>query len=296
MISFEWYRTFKTIYECDSISEASKKLFMTQPGVSKQLSALESRIRKKLFVRTARKTIPTEYGKFLYTQISAPIIALEKAETYFTKNEKKRYPNIVIGCSYDYYKMELSNMLPELNMAVTLNFGTSNELAKSLENETIDILMGISKYNMFQHSFTKINTEKLVLVASNDIEIPNQIFEDKSNIKALEKWIKHQSWFAFDNELPLVNMFWKHHFNKRTQIMAKIVFPSFIDIINTMKIMNGLCIMPLSICQEALNKKEIKIAIPNLDLVENKLYCSNKSNSENLYEIRLFKEKMNIPL
>jgi len=69
MINFEWYRTFKTIYECDSISEASKKLFMTQPGVSKQLSALEGRIRKKLFVRTARKTIPTEYGKFLYTQM-----------------------------------------------------------------------------------------------------------------------------------------------------------------------------------------------------------------------------------
>ena len=40
MINLEWLRTFSAIYECKNITEASKKLNMTQPGVSKHLSAL----------------------------------------------------------------------------------------------------------------------------------------------------------------------------------------------------------------------------------------------------------------
>ena len=52
MVDLEWYRTFKAIYECKSISEAAKRLYITQPGASKHLKALESQIGKKLFIRT----------------------------------------------------------------------------------------------------------------------------------------------------------------------------------------------------------------------------------------------------
>ena len=69
MINLEWLRTFISIYECNNLTEASKKLNMTQPGVSKHLAALESHIGKKLFDRTTRKLVPTEYGDFLYSQI-----------------------------------------------------------------------------------------------------------------------------------------------------------------------------------------------------------------------------------
>ncbi len=46
MINLEWLRTFSAIYECKNITEASKKLNMTQPGVSKHLAALENHIGK----------------------------------------------------------------------------------------------------------------------------------------------------------------------------------------------------------------------------------------------------------
>jgi len=296
MVNFEWYRTFKAIYECNSISGASKKLFITQPGVSKHLSALESQIGKKLFIRTARKTLPTEYGKFLYTQIATFIVGLEKAEGDFSKKGNKHCPSIVIGSRYDYFKKELLDKLSELDMFVTIHFGTSDELTKSIENGKIHLLIGTNKYNTYPHQFSKLESEKLVLVASKNLEIPKEIKNQKVDKKKFENWLKKQTWFAFDNELPFIGRFWEYQFNKRPQIMAKIVFSSFSGIISTMKRMDGLCVIPMYACKEALKNKEIQIVIPDLELAENKLFCSHKSNSENLYEIRLFKEKMNFSL
>ncbi|AWM12891.1 hypothetical protein DI487_02745 [Flavobacterium sediminis] len=296
MVNFEWYRTFKTIYECNSISEASKKLFLTQPGVSKHLSALEAQIGKKLFIRTARKILPTEYGKFLYTQISASVATLQKAETHFSKTGNKHCPSIVVGCQYDYFKTNLLAYLPELDMYLTFHFGTADELAQWLENGKTHLSIGTEKYNTFPHTFTPLNNEKLILVASNNLNIPKEFLLKKIDYKKIEKWLTEQNWFAFDNELPFLNRFWEYHFKNRPQIMARIVFPSFSDIIKTMKKIDGLCVMPLYACKQALDNEEIKLAIPNIELLEDKLFCANKSNSENLYEIRLLKEKLGFPL
>jgi len=45
----EWFRTFKIIYEVGTMSEAARELGVSQPGVSLQLSALESYIGQPLF-------------------------------------------------------------------------------------------------------------------------------------------------------------------------------------------------------------------------------------------------------
>ena len=109
MINLEWFRTFSTIYECKNITEASKKLNMTQPGVSKHLASLEHHIGKKLFDRTTRKLTPTEYGTFLYSQVANPLKELEKVEYYSNQRAKKIRSSITIGCTSDFYKKELAH-------------------------------------------------------------------------------------------------------------------------------------------------------------------------------------------
>lgn len=296
MTNFEWYRTFKTIYECDSISEAAKKLFMTQPGVSKHLSALEARTGKKLFIRTARKILPTEFGKFLYTQIIASVEGLEGVEKSFSKNSANRCPSIVVGCRHDLFEKIILPQLPDLKMAVTVHFGAPVFLAEALEKGKIDLLVGTDKYNNYPHVFSKLQNEELVLVASNNVVIPEEIMKSTKEDRRLLKWLKDQNWFAFDNELSFTVKYWEHNFNKRPQVTAAIVFSSFSGIIATMKRMNGLCIMPLNGCEEALQNNEIKLILPHLNVKENQLFCSHKTSGENLYEIRLFKEKINFPL
>ncbi|UON85535.1 LysR family transcriptional regulator [Dyadobacter chenwenxiniae] len=42
MLNLEWFRTFKVVYEVGTLSAAAQSLFISQPGVSLHLSALES--------------------------------------------------------------------------------------------------------------------------------------------------------------------------------------------------------------------------------------------------------------
>src|SRR5690606_5070722 len=197
MINLEWLRTFSSIYECNNITEASKKLNMTQPGVSKHLSALENHIGKKLFERTTRKLEPTEYGKFLYTQITNPLQELEKVEYYSGQRAKKERYAITIGCTTDFFKKELINKIYSFDMYIVTTFGTEKDLIEALETDKIQLLVGVKKHNVYDHEFKYIKNETLELICSKDIEIPKNI---EKNDKELIKWLEKQTWFSYDKD------------------------------------------------------------------------------------------------
>lgn len=59
-------KTFTTVYECSSFSQASKKLFLTPQGIAKTISRLENELDIPLFIRTKKGITPTEYADALY--------------------------------------------------------------------------------------------------------------------------------------------------------------------------------------------------------------------------------------
>ena len=56
---------FVAVSEQKSFSRAAERLFITQPAVSKRISALESELNTRLFDRIGRKIQLTEAGKAL---------------------------------------------------------------------------------------------------------------------------------------------------------------------------------------------------------------------------------------
>ena len=80
MINFEWFRTFKAIYQTGTLTGAAHELLISQPNVSQHLASLEAYIRHPLFERQPRRMVPTDYGKLLYTEIIDAVEKLEKAE------------------------------------------------------------------------------------------------------------------------------------------------------------------------------------------------------------------------
>ncbi|WP_052098282.1 helix-turn-helix domain-containing protein [Paenibacillus stellifer] len=83
MVDFEWYRSFVYIYKYNSVSQAAKTRIMTQPAMSQHLASLEAEVGEPLFIRTARKMIPTERGKELYSQLAPLIESLEETSLGF---------------------------------------------------------------------------------------------------------------------------------------------------------------------------------------------------------------------
>lgn len=289
MINLEWLRTFSAIYECKNITEASKKLNMTQPGVSKHLSALESHIGKKLFERTTRKLAPTEYGKFLYSQINNPLSELEKVEYYSSQRTKKQRSAITIGCTTDFFRKELIHHIYSFDMYIVTQFGNEKELIEALEMEKIQLLVGINKHNTYDHQFTYLKNEELELICSNSIVIPENI---EKNDKQFITWLQNQTWFTYDNNQNDIKKFWDSTFNTNPRIVPRYILPSYLDIIETLKNNSGFSVVPKHLCDEELDKELIKTPIKSSKIIEQKLFYSFKLKNNNLKEINLFIEKM----
>ncbi|SDI71307.1 LysR family transcriptional regulator [Natribacillus halophilus] len=71
------YRYFLEVAETLNFSEASKRLHVSQPGLSQQISALEKEIGFKLLKRTTRQVSLTEEGAYLYEHLHASFHRIE---------------------------------------------------------------------------------------------------------------------------------------------------------------------------------------------------------------------------
>jgi len=289
MINLEWLRTFSVIFECRNITEASKILYMTQPGVSKHLSALEHHIGKKLFDRTTRKVTPTEYGKFLYTQVIASIQQLEKVEHYASNRTKKERSAIVIGCTSDFFKRELLDKIYQFDMYIVVRFGTEQELIEALEQDKIQLLLGVKRHDTFEHQFTLTREEFLTLIANTALEIPQTILQHK---KLQVKWLQQQIWFSYENELHDVKQFWEYNFNTTPKIVPRYILPSYLDISIALQKNKGVGIVPEYMCQTHTQNEMFQIPFPELQKVPQKIYCAHTLKNDALKEIKVFKELM----
>ncbi|CAM1373546.1 LysR family transcriptional regulator [Tenacibaculum xiamenense] len=289
MINLEWLRTFGVIYECHNITEASKKLNMTQPGVSKHLLALEAHIGKKLFERTTRKLTATEYGSFLYNQINSPLEQLKKVEYYSSQRTKKTRHAISIGSTIDYFKKELIDKIYSFDMFITVQFGTEKELIEALEHDQIQLVTGIPKYNVYDHRFEPIGYNSFELVCSTDVTIPEQLIV---NNKKLSQWLHKQTWFVYDNNQWEIKRFWEHYFNLKPKIVPRYVLPSYADIIDALKINTGFSIVPKTYCTKAIKDNLIKSPIVLDEIINRPLFYSSKHKNFNSKEVKYFINKL----
>ena len=60
------YQIFNTVAESQNISHAAKRLFISQPAVSKSITNLEENLGVTLFIRTSRGVKLTKEGLTLY--------------------------------------------------------------------------------------------------------------------------------------------------------------------------------------------------------------------------------------
>lgn len=287
MVNLEWFRTFKYIYENNSLTLAAEKLFMTQPGVSKQLNALEAHVGKKLFDRTSRKMLPTEYGKMLYTQLIAHLDGLEKAEQTFKRECNKNCPSLVIGCTDDIFRHPFLREIRKMNMYLTFKSGEEAELLDQLEKEQIHLLISDRKPSNSDHEYKLIFKEYLVLVASSALPLPPITDITSDNMKEVIQWMSDQTWYAYGNELKYITAYWRDNFRMNPTILAKYVFTSGKDVSLALEEGSGLSVLPAYLCQKEVEDGKLKILFQNAVKPEIKGYWVYKKKSSFLYEITL---------
>ncbi len=93
------YKTFIAAAESGSVSEAAKKLFVSQPAVSADIAALENALCVKLFFRSNRGVTLTPEGKVLYEYVKKAFAFLETGEEKLREITDLRSGSLRIGAS-----------------------------------------------------------------------------------------------------------------------------------------------------------------------------------------------------
>ena len=122
------YRTFLATAESKSVSEAAKRLYVSQPAVSAEIAALEAALKVKLFFRSNRGVTLTQEGSVLYDYIKKAFSIVEAGEEKLREIGGLRSGTLRIGASdmtlrfflLDYIA-DFRRLYPEVRLTVTNN-------------------------------------------------------------------------------------------------------------------------------------------------------------------------------
>ena len=162
---------FKTIYETESVSAASEKLFVSQSAISHQLRILEEHFGLRLFERRGRKMVPTKTGKMVYQYVSDILKKFNEMQVSVQDLKKAHSGDIVMAGSLvpgTYLLPPIVGRFKEIHPSVNLQIkvSTTADILNEFFNGTLDFGIITSKQDTDMIIHEKIRTEKVIIIAS----------------------------------------------------------------------------------------------------------------------------------
>lgn len=291
MINFEWYRTFKAIYQTGTLTGASQELLISQPNVSQHLSALEHYIGKQLFERKPRKMVPTEYGNLFYTQIIGAVEKLEDVETDFRQAVlTKQHTITCMGAPREFFNKVLAPRLHEVNLQLAVKFGVTKELMTKLSKGELKFVFATHKMEEKDIVYEPALFEHFHLVGNAGLDTTElKRFIARKEMDKAEHWLYTQNWFAYSSDLTIIRRFWLKNFKKRPAIKPRFIIPDFESIINAICHGDGVTIASGYLVKDMLKKKELKELWKGNTPTTNTIYLAYNKNSTTTSEVQLIK-------
>lgn len=143
-VNYELYKTFYIVANCSTITEAAKKLVVSQPAVTKAIKNLELQLNGTLFIRNKTGIKLTENGKKFYNYIRPAIEQIQDASKLFDNINKIETGEIRIGTSNTILKYFLMSYLKKYakifpNVNILIEESYTPELINMVKNGSLDI-------------------------------------------------------------------------------------------------------------------------------------------------------------
>lgn len=264
-ISFEYYRVFCTVSECKSITNASKKLNISQPAITKTIKILESEINSTLFYRTHNGMTLTSEGEKLYAYIKPIILQLDETKNMMSEIITNGKTNIRIGTSITVLRFFLIDFIKDYmeehpNVLINVEDNTNNNLITKIKEGSIDIAVITSTAN-YTNKYTDIRRYKIKdlnygFFCSKDYLPKN---ETPINIKK----IKNKNFIINKNTTELNKFHQKHELNNFLSVASNSLIIDFIK----KGVGLGLVIKEFTSNIEGLHEIKIKEELPKAELV-----------------------------
>lgn len=184
-INLNLYKIFYEVAKYNSISAASKNMYLSQPAISKAIKNLESELDVILFYRTLNGIILTEKGKELFLLVEQGLNSFRLAEKKMEENVKLQKGSLSIGVRSHVASFYLMDMIAEFHkkynkIDITIISRPSAELLKLLANNEIDFVIdSVSE----KDELDGFSLEHLETLSHCFVALPD--FDDK-NIQSLK--------------------------------------------------------------------------------------------------------------
>lgn len=130
------FHTFQVVVECQSYTEAAKRLYCTQPTVTNHIQQLEDHYQMPLFTRQGGRLIMTKEGEILYEYIEQLNVLLKKAQTEMQRSfQKEQLPLYMSNYIAQYFFFHLYDQVDStLASRLTIHSYCYDELKRQLLN------------------------------------------------------------------------------------------------------------------------------------------------------------------
>jgi DNA-binding transcriptional LysR family regulator len=297
MINFEWYRTFKAIYQTGTLTGAAKDLLISQPNVSQHLSSLEAYVGQTLFERQPRKMVPTYYGKLFYTQIIEAVGRLEDVETHFRRSCLDNHLALTtLGAPKEFFDAMLASRIGSAQTNIVVEFGVTKELMQRLVKGELNFVIATHLSEEKEVTFEPVLEEGFQLVGSPGLN--TAAFEKliaKNEPDKAEQWLYEQNWFAYSSDLMIIRRFWLRNFRKRPALRPRFIIPDFNSILKALgETTNGLTIASDYLVRDLLKAKKLKALWKHADPAANTLYLAYDKSRVTTVQIGMMKKLLNV--
>lgn len=186
-INLNLYKTFYDVAKSESISEAAKKTFTSQPAISKSIKKLEETLNVKLFYRNLDGIKLTSEGEKLLFYVEEAFNNLLVGERNITENEKLQSGKLTIGVPSQIGTFFVFDSISKFhkiypNIEITIISNSTKSLLKKLKLHEIDFIIDSSPINDVQEDVIIRPLKKV-----DNCFIVSKKYEDKiKNIKSLK--------------------------------------------------------------------------------------------------------------
>lgn len=163
-VNLNLYRVFYVLAKSKTFVEASEKLCISQPAVSKHIKSLEDTLKTKLFYRDKSGINLTKDGRDLLKYVENSYNSLIAGQKMIYENQNLDYGNIVIGAPShiaSFYLMKYIKLFRKdyPNIFIRIISGSTSFLIDELLQHKIDFIIDSSP---IEFDFTNLIVEKLV--------------------------------------------------------------------------------------------------------------------------------------
>ncbi|WP_342244811.1 LysR family transcriptional regulator [Pseudomonas sp. OTU5201] len=168
MLSAE-LKAFYMVARLGSITQAAKKLGLSQPTVTTQIRNLESQYGVELFHRGGRRLTVSEEGARLQPMVKV-LLQQEADIEFFLRNCGQIQGTLRIGATAPYYILDLVRVFrtrfPQTD--VSLEIGNSQQVIESLEEYRVDLAASSQKLDDARLTRIVLGSDPLVLAVHRE--------------------------------------------------------------------------------------------------------------------------------